>query len=229
MSKRVAPDDTEVGIGSGNRPSGDAEAADRPLIDFLEVTVGSGPQHFARDLEVLGRKYSETGFLRFRGLEALAFIAQHKMWEAGQPEHGVPEGAENYDGVPFDDDVSVPWWAVRASAIAWRDFKEQVEQKVPTSLGRCFETESGVAGVRSGLTVDNVDFKNREFARLVAWLRFSVGPSLSVEKAIEVALGAPGFARSERSAWEAWTAFGTEYVGKFEALRNSTPVASVPG
>jgi hypothetical protein len=192
------------------------------LLTFLNDTIGAGVEYLERDLDVLGQRYLQSNLRRFVALEALSRIAQAEMVRAAQE----GRGEEPFDGVSFKGKVEVPWWAVRAAAMAWRDFQEQRHQDKTARLGRHFETEASASGQRRELWQDDKEWADRRFAQAVAWLRFKQGPELSLPAAFELVRGLPEYSMSDSSAWRAWSAFGAACEDRFRQLGGDTPAGT---
>lgn len=172
------------------------------FLDSIEEPYG--PDMADRDLRAALAFYRQDG-ARWRAFGAISTITNKILHDDGTDN-------ENFDGIDPEASISVPWWAVRAIHLGWREFEDsdtQAEKKL--TLGKAFEVERPERGKSSLYERQKLNMRDMRIAILVALK----GPPVDLaiqEVAIEGGL-------SERTVTTAWTSYREEALNFNEFMK----------
>ncbi|MBE0532633.1 MAG: hypothetical protein IH626_17555 [Rhodospirillales bacterium] len=129
------------------------------LLD--EMGVDAGPETLQRDLDAAREFYLKEG-ARWHAFTALKLVANQILQQS-------PDPAGDFDGVPPETPVSVPWWAVRAAYLAWMTWENgECGRADKISLGQAFGVERMGQGQRSSWEESEKNERQMRIATLVA-------------------------------------------------------------
>lgn len=162
----------------------------------------AGPGHLPRNLEAEFALYlMDSG--RWRALEAISWIVIDFMGKKNRS----GEGGSDFDGIPPDELVTIPWWAAHACMLAWMQWSTPgiaeeglPNKRRPRTLGKAFEVE-GRSLYAAALKLD----RDRRIALMVAKqlpaARGKVRAAVAIVET-ELSLG------KSRIVWDAWRKYG---------------------